>query len=106
MKITVDGTRYDLSTMIALGCSTRENHGVSVTEVFFGPRSHRLIEEYYSIWESGRNDGTVTGTYYTVYDPADYGWVAAMTWALEHSDGAHDNALRAALDKHAPALTD
>jgi hypothetical protein len=72
-RISIDGRRYDLSGMIDLHYSRREQGGVTVRNAWFGPRSGRIIVEYYSIWNRG--NGECRGTYYTVYDhtdPVDY----------------------------------
>ena len=104
MKITVNGTRYDLGSMAALGVSSPEHHGIEIRECYFGRRSHRLIVETYSIWQ-GR-DGCCVGTEYTVYNPRDPEWVDRMQFALDNCDPEHDADLEAALDKHVPALRD
>lgn len=78
-RITINGTRYDLSGMTRLDYAERENHGVSVTDVWYGPRSHRLIVRTYSVWQ--RSDGCCEGAQYAVYEPGteDYGrWVERL----------------------------
>ncbi len=104
MKITINGTRYDLSTMIALGASTPENSGVSISEIFFGPKSNRLITETYSIWENRSEPGTTVGTCYTVLDPTDPDWADSMQHAHDNCAADHKAALLSAMDKHVPAL--
>ena len=103
MKITINGTRYDLSTMIDLGIETRENGGVKTKAVFFGPKSHRLIIKHYSIWESSRHDGTCVGTTYMVSEPGDNDWADRMQWAYDYCESQHEDMLQAAMDAHCPA---
>lgn len=105
MKITIDGRRYDLASMVALGCGTRERSGISITDMYFGRTSHRIITETYSIWENRETHGVI-GTRYNVEDPGSDLWVIEMTRALELCDQEHREMLESALEKHAPALQD
>jgi len=105
MKITVDGIRYDLGSMVALGVTTQEEGGVRITEVYFGRKSHRLIIETYSIWQRG-NSGCCVGTEYEVIEPDSSSWPDEMQDALDHGAQAHHDMLTAAMDEHCPALTD
>ena len=110
MKITVDGKRYDLASMLALDIQRSEICGVRVEEVYFGPRSHRVIVHTYSIWESGRNDGTVVGDCYDVIEPgdtldnADHDWLQSMTDALRDCDVDARSMLDTVIDQHHPAV--
>ena len=109
MKITVDGKRYDLSTMVALGASARRNGGTKLEEMYFGKISHRIIIEYDSIWEDRDHPGACVGTVYAVVEPgdtfetADESWVQTMQRALDLCDSQHETMLNAAMDEHAPA---
>lgn len=76
--ITIDGRRYDLTGMIDLGYSTRENGGAcGGTAAWYGPRSKRIIIESDSIWQSSRNNGSCVGVSWSVYEPGsvEYGWI-------------------------------
>ena len=60
-RYTINGKRYDTNKMIDLGIRTQQNYGVSIEGVYLTKTSKRVFVETYSIWESGRNDGTVEG---------------------------------------------
>jgi hypothetical protein len=61
MRFILDGKRWDTDKMEDLDCNTRENHGVKIEGVYMTPKSRRVFVHTYSIWASGRNDGTVVG---------------------------------------------
>jgi len=62
--IIVNGKRYDLTKLYEVPASqTTANHGVARTGVWI-TKSNQVIVGTYSIWESGRNDGTVVGQQY------------------------------------------
>lgn len=76
--ITVYGRRYDLTGMVEIDCSHRERHGVSLIRAWYGPRSHRLIVESYSIWDCG--DGRIRGTIYDIYEPGNPAYDMAVEY--------------------------
>lgn len=62
MKFILDGKRWDTDKMLALDISTRESGGHSISGVYITPKTQRVFVNTYSIWASGRNDGTVIGS--------------------------------------------
>ena len=73
----IEGKRYDLSKLYEVpDTDTRENYGVSRKGVWV-TKSGRVIVETYSIWESGRNDGTCVGTQYHFADADEIASLAA-----------------------------
>jgi len=62
--------RYNLASMTPLNISVREGAwgtGVSLEQVYFMPRSKRVIMETYSVWENRQTHG-VTGRQYCIAD--------------------------------------
>ncbi len=73
----IDGKRYDLSKLYQVpNAKTRENHGISREGVWI-TKSGRVIVETYSIWASGRNDGTCVGRQYYFADASQIACLAA-----------------------------
>jgi hypothetical protein len=73
----IEGKRYDLTKLYAVpNANTRENHGVSREGVWV-TKSGRVIGKSYSIWESGRRDGTVVGTQYHFASPDEVAQLAS-----------------------------
>jgi hypothetical protein len=61
MKFILDGKRWDTDKMEDLDIQTREEGGNKINGIYLTPKSKRIFVNTYSIWASGRNDGTVVG---------------------------------------------
>lgn len=62
MRFILDGKRWDTEKMEDLDIQTREHGGHKIDGIYMTPKSHRVFVNTYSIWASGRNDGTVVGS--------------------------------------------